>query len=426
MSSEESDFSSDESGRSSENQLPSVRRKSGSGGRSGSSSSAGPLRGASFGSLIVLGIMALMFVWGVYSSFRIDIGSGEIAILTRKTGKDITNDQEVAPVPTKEAPGPWKGIQRAVLTEGRWFYNPYTWSWKVIPQIEVPPGEMGIKISLTGDDPGYGEFLARIGTDGEATTKGIVPGVLNPGRYPVNPYLYAVEIHKPVMIPAGFKGVVTNLAAPLAENPNRLLVSPGERGVQETTLEPGTHYVNPYVTRVDLVDCRSQRFNLGEDGDMGFPSKDGFWVSLDGVIEFRVSPEKASEVYVLFNRSENGPEIDREIVETVIMPNARSFCRLQGSNTSGRDFIQGTSRTAFQDAFEKSMREACGPLGIEIIQALITKIRPPEKIADPVRKREIAKQQELQYKQETLQQESEQKLAIEKSLVQQKQALVGA
>ena len=378
------------------------------------------LSGPSVAAVVLLAIIGLSVVWTVYTSFRIDVGSGEMAILIRKTGIDITNGDEIAP--TLEH----KGVQREVLAEGRHFYNPYTWSWQVVKQIEIAPGDMGIKISLTGDDLGYGDFLAKVNEKGEATTKGIMPGVLNPGRYPINPYLYSVEIQKPVTIPAGFKGVVSNLAAPLAEDPNVLLVKPGERGVQEATLDAGTHYVNPYVVRVDQVDCRSQRFNLGEEGDMGFPSKDGFWVSLDGVIEFRVVPEKAAEVYVLFNRSDNGPEIDKEIVETIIMPNARSFCRLQGSNSSGRDFIQGTTRTAFQESFEKSMKEACQPLGIEVIQALVTKIRPPQQIADPVRQREIAKQQELQYQQQALQQESEQRLAVEKALVEQKQALVKA
>jgi regulator of protease activity HflC (stomatin/prohibitin superfamily) len=384
----------------------------------------GGANGSSAVAVLMLGVVAVIAVWTVYTSFRIDVGSGEIAVLIRKTGKDLTNGQEVAPAVDPSAPVEYKGVQRNVLTEGRYFYNPYVWSWQVIPQIEIASGEMGVKVSLTGDDLGYGEFLARVDETGQATSKGIVAGVLNPGRYPINPYLYAVEIHKPVTIPAGFTGVVTNLAAPLSSNPNRLLVEPGERGVQKTTLEPGTHYVNPYLTRVDLVDCRSQRFNLGQEDDMGFPSKDGFWVSLDGAIEFRVSPEKAAEVYVLFNRSDNGPEIDKEIVQTVIMPNARSFCRLQGSNSSGREFISGQTRTAFQESFEKSMKAACEPLGIEVIQALITKIRPPEKIADPVRLREIAKQQELQYKQQTLQQESEKKLAFEKAMVEQKQALV--
>jgi regulator of protease activity HflC (stomatin/prohibitin superfamily) len=378
------------------------------------------LSGPSLAAVLLLAIVGLSVIWTVYTSFRIDVGSGEMAVLIRKTGLDITNGDEIAPTPDH------KGIQREVLAEGRHFYNPYTWSWQVDKQIEIAPGDMGIKISLTGVDLGYGDFLAKVNEKGEATTKGIMPGVLNPGRYPINPYLYAVEIQKPVTIPAGFKGIVTNLAAPLAEDPNKLLVKPGERGVQEATLEAGTHYLNPYVTRVDQVDCRSQRFNLGEEGDMGFPTKDGFWVSLDGVIEFRVVPEKAAEVYVLFNRSDNGPEIDKEIVETIVMPNARSFCRLQGSNSSGRDFIQGTTRTAFQESFEKSMKEACQPLGIEVIQALVTKIRPPQQIADPVRQREIAKQQELQYQQQALQQESEQKLAVEKALVEQKQALVKA
>ncbi len=370
--------------------------------------------------VMILSGIAAGLIWGLYSSFRIDVGSGEIAILTQKIGKDLANDQEIAPDAS------YKGIQRDVLTEGRYFYNPYVWSWEVVKQTEIMSGQMGVLVSLTGDDLGYGEYLARVDANGDATTKGIMPGVLNPGRYPINPYLYSVEIREPVTIPAGFKGVITNLAAPLAAEPNRLLVDKGERGVQADTLEPGTHYLSPYVYRVDLVDCRSQRFNLGEEGDMGFPSKDGFWVSLDGVIEFRVNPEKAAEVYVLFNQTVNGPEIDEEIVQTVIMPNARSFCRLQGSSSSGRDFIQGQTRTEFQEAFETSMREACQPLGIEIIQALITRIRPPEQIAQPVREREIAKQQELQYTQQTLQQESEQKLAVGKAMVEQKQALVAA
>lgn len=377
-----------------------------------------PAVGLAVLALIVIAVGAVS--WSIYTSFRIDVSSGEIAVLIRKVGKDITNRDEVAPTPEH------KGIQKAVLTEGRHFYNPYTWSWQVIRQVEIPPGEMGIRISLTGDDLGYGDFLAKVDANGEATTKGIVPGVLRPGRYPINPYLYDVEITKPVTIPGGFKGVVTNLAAPLSPNPNRLLVDPGERGVQKETLEPGTHYLNPYEIRVDQLDCRSQRFNLGEDDDMGFPSKDGFWVSLDGAIEFRISPDKAAEVYVLFNDEKNGPEIDRELIETVIMPNARSYCRLQGSNSSGREFIQGISRSAFQESFEKSMKEACAPLGIEIIQALITRIRPPQQIADPVRQREIAKQQELQYQQQVLQQESERRLAVEKALVGQKQALVTA
>ena len=365
--------------------------------------------------LAILGVFSL----SLYHQCRIEVGTGQIAILTRKTGLDIKPGDEIAPSAKH------KGIQRAFLTEGRYFLNPYDYDWEVVPQIVVPDGKLGVLVSLSGENLGYGEFLART-EKGESVTKGIVPDVLRPGRYPINPYLFTVEMHDPVTINAGFKGVVTNLAGPMPKVPNRILVEAGERGVQSETLDPGTYYLNPYVTSVELVDCRSQRFNLDEGGEMGFPSKDGFWVSLDGIIEFRVDPDKAAEVYVLYNEIENGQLIDEELVRKVIMPNARSFCRLQGSNELGREFIQGETRTKFQDDFQIALKQACEPLGIDIIQALITKIRPPEQIAKPVRQREIAKQQELQYQQQIKQQESEKKLAIEKAMIDQKPALVRA
>ncbi|MDA1214830.1 MAG: SPFH domain-containing protein, partial [Planctomycetota bacterium] len=296
----------------------------------------------------------------------------------------------------------------------------------------IENGKLGVLISLCGDDLPHGEFLAHLKESNKnilenpdlVTTKGIIPQVLNPGRYPINPYLFEIEIHEPKTVPAGFKGVVTNLAGKLPTKPNSMLAEPDERGVQKEALDPGTYYVNPYVMQINLVDCRSQRFNLAENKDMGFPSKDGFWVSLDGVIEFHVMPEKASEVYVIYNEMDNGEDIDQEIISKVILPNARSFCRLQGSNILGREFMG--DRSKFQESFQNQLREECQPQGIEIVQALVTRISPPEQILKPVREREIAKQLEKQFQQQILQQESEQKLAIEQALVLQKQALVSA
>ena len=69
--------------------------------------------------------------------------------------------------------------------------------------------------------------------------------------------------------------MVTLLAGKPAATPNQFLVAPGERGVQEATLDPGTYYLNPYETRVSLVDCRSKRFNLAQEGVMDFLSSDG-------------------------------------------------------------------------------------------------------------------------------------------------------
>ncbi|TWT61862.1 SPFH domain-containing protein [Rubinisphaera italica] len=377
------------------------------------------------GSLVLFVIGAILFGYLALNFFRIDIPTAHMAILIKKTGDNLTNDQEVAP--TAE----FKGVQREYLLEGTHWRNPYNWDWKIIPQEEVSQGKMGVLVSLTGDNLGYGEFLAR--TDpkvellqGGVLTKGIVPGYLNAGRYPINPYLFKMELHDPIVVPAGFRGVVTNLSGPMPEEANTLLVPPDFRGVQKETLGTETYYFNPYEKRVNLVDCRSQRFNLAEKKDMGFPSKDGFWVSLDGIVEFRIMPEHAAEVYVTYNEQDNGEKIDEEIIRKVIMPIARSFCRVEGSKNSGRDFISGETRIGFQKKFEEAMRTECQPLGIEIVVALITNISPPQQIAEPVRKRELAKQEEKQYQQQILQQTSEQNLAIEKELVKRKRELIQA
>jgi regulator of protease activity HflC (stomatin/prohibitin superfamily) len=367
---------------------------------------------------LILG-MIIFGSWFTYTKFRIDVPNRHMAILVKKTGLDIANGDEVAPSDK------YKGVKKEVLREGRYFYNPWVWDWKVIPQVEIAVDKLGVLVSLTGEDLPYGEFLAKLDDQGNPLTKGIMAGVLKPGRYQIHPYLYLVEDeHKPVVIEAGYKGVVTNLAGPFPKKANTLLVEPGERGVQQKTHEPGTYYINPYVTRISKIDCRSQRFDLANNKDMGFPSRDGFWISLDGRIEFRVNPEMAAEVFVTYNDEANGDRIDEEIILKIITPNARSFCRLEGSNSSGREFISGETKVAFQNRFQKAMQQECQPLGIEIIQALITDIKPPEKIRDPVREKELAKQQEKAYQQEIMEQMEEQKQAVEQQLVEQKKEIV--
>jgi len=388
------------------------------------------------GSLVVL-IVAGVIGIGVWTFLfcRIEVPSRTIAVLTKKTGADLTNDMEIV---RKEDFGKFKGIQEKVLTEGRYFYNPWSWDWDVIPQVEIPENRLGVRIRLYGDELGYGNLIAT-----SPAQKGIAEGVLQPGRHAINAiayeagtepfidrenYIELVELHEPVVVPAGFKGVVTLLSAPVADDPNQLIVETGKRGVQKETLDPGVYYINPYVKRISLVDCRSQRFNLSTGGEMGFPSRDGFWVKLDGRIEFRVDPERAAEVFVTYNDAENDDGLDarveQEIIQKIILPNARSFCRLRGSDNSGRDFILGEKRSQFQEDFQRTLEATCEQQGIEIVQALITRISPPQQIASPVRERQIAVQQAQQYEKEIQQQASEQQLRIEQELVKRKEALV--
>ncbi len=377
---------------------------------------------------LVIGYPVFLYTW-----CRIEVPNRHLAILVKKTGKNLSNDDEMAPGPE------YKGLQPDVLAEGRHYRNPWSWDWEVVPQVEIPQDKLGVRIRLYGEDLPYGELIAW-----QEGQKGIVPEVLRPGRHPLNAWLvgegtrrrnnYAeyIELHDPIVVPAGYKGVVTRLSGPMPDNPNVLLVPKGFRGVQEEaeTLDPGTYYFNSYVNRVDLVDCRSKRFDLTTGGEMGFPSKDGFWVTLDGTIEFRVLPDRAAHVFVTYNDEKNDSEaraaIEEEIINKIILPNARSFCRLRGSDNSGKEFISGDTRTKFQQDFQDEMSRTCESQGIQIIQALITRIHPPQRIAEPVRARQIAAQQEKQFAKQILQQESEKQLAIEQELIKRKQALIEA
>jgi regulator of protease activity HflC (stomatin/prohibitin superfamily) len=373
------------------------------------------------GGLLLLG---LALVLALYSSCKIDVGTGQQAVLIRKEGLELDPDMELAPQP-RDGRVYYKGVQTGgpnsgVLTEGRYFYNPYFWSWEILPQFVVPGDKIGIRIALSGDDMPSEQVLAEPGQ------KGILREVLKPGRYPYNPYAESIELHTPVTIPAGFRGVVTKLAGPVPKEPNVFLVAPGERGVQPATLEPGTYYLNPYETRVSQVDCRSRRFNLGQDTEMSFLSSDGFPISLDGVVEFRILPDKVAEMFVKYNEDFNGESIDEEIIAKIILPESRALCRMGGSKLSGGQFIKGEDREKFQTDLVNSLKDNCQKQGIDVLAVSITSIKPPEDIAQPVQQREVAKQKLAQYGREKLQQVSEAKLKVETVLADQKKKVVEA
>jgi regulator of protease activity HflC (stomatin/prohibitin superfamily) len=377
--------------------------------------------------VIVLVVLLVALPAFMYEECRIDVPNMHMAILTHKTGKDL--ERGVVLAPSEE----YKGTQINVLTEGRYYYNPYEWTWQVVPQIDIPRDKVGVRIRLYGDDLPAGQLIAQ-----KETQKGIVPDVLQPGRYALNACVVnkdgsggairnncaeIIELHDPVEIKAGFKGLVTDLTAEMPAQPNELLSAKGERGIQATTLEPGIYLLNPYVKDVRKIDCRNQPYNLT---DIGFPSKDGFWVTIKAYIEFRVKPEDAARTYILFNEEREGKTLPEQLIAKVILPNARAYTRLQGSNFSGKDFITGETRVTFQANFQETMRKSCDKQGIEIIQALMKDIDPPDKIADPVRRREIAVQQADQYKKEIEQQKAETTLAVEKAMVLQSKEKVAA
>jgi hypothetical protein len=174
---------------------------------------------------ITIAVLVIAIPSFIYEECRIDVPNKFIAVLTHKIGKDLEHGAVLAPSPE------YKGVQREVLTEGRYYYNPYAWSWQVVPQVEIPEGKLGVRIRMYGEDLPAGELVAT-----SSDQKGIDPKVLNPGRYPLNAvvvvdpknpsasnptrdnYAEIIELHDPVTIPAGYKGLIAELSAPRPKN----------------------------------------------------------------------------------------------------------------------------------------------------------------------------------------------------------------
>ena len=176
-----------------------------------------------------------------------------------------------------------------------------------------------------------------------------------------------------------------------------------------------------------MVDCRSRRFNLGQDGEMSFLSADGFPITLDGVVEFRVLAGQGRRDVRQVQRGcqrrchrrgdHQQDHHARKAVRSVAWAGPSSWAASSSA---------ATDREKFQTDLVKALTQNCQKQGIEILAVAITSIKPPDDIAQPVQQREVAKQKLAQFRREKLQQVSEAKLKVEVVMAEQKKQVVEA
>src|SRR5581483_5866652 len=217
--------------------------------------------------------------------------------------------------------------------------------------------------------------------------------------------------------PIGFVGVVTNLVGAKPKDPNAYLTEAGERGIQKATMKPGTYFVNPYVTRIDNFDVRTKRLELNRlerdkaDGIVTFYSADGFEIDVHLTTTWQIDEKRAPEVYARASTESDSTKLEEEIMSKVLRPAIRGIARIEGSKFPTIEYIGGISRLHFQNALLEKLRAACAPFGVIIHEVLVNDIAPPKEIAEPIREREIAKEELERNKKQTNQAVAEQSLA---------------
>lgn len=132
---------------------------------------------------------------------RVYVEPGEILVVTNKLGQENPN-----PDRDRVVADDVKGVWKEVRGEGRHFYNPVQYHVDTASSVvEIKPTEVGIVRSMTGDSLKAGDFLAEEGQ------KGIQRRVLTPGKYRLNPFAYEIHPVAATVIRTGYVGCVTRL-----------------------------------------------------------------------------------------------------------------------------------------------------------------------------------------------------------------------
>ena len=365
----------------------------------------------------VAAALAMVLSLWVWYGWRIEPSNGQIAVLLKKTGRDLPPEAILAPGPE------YKGIQEEVLPEGRYFRNLWTWEWHYANAVDIPAGKFGVLVRKFGVDLPEGEILAK-----DATTKGIVRDVLGTGKHRINPYAYEVKLYDDITIKPGHVGVVTELTgddiiapggAKDAATGTGFLVKSGAKGVSSRILKEGTHRLNPFVYSVTIVNIQSQRFELSGADAISFLTLDGFTVNAEGTLEFNLDIDKVALL------SHEVGDMD-DILQKIILPAARGFSRIEGSKKNATEFIVGESRQAFQDSLERYLKDVCRPWGVSLNSVLIRDIFAPQQVAAIIRKRELAVQEANKIDQQIVQAKSQAELERQRALASQNSAKVAA
>ncbi len=375
---------------------------------------------------LILAVVAAGVVWyGV----RVEVNANEILVLVNKSGRaipaeldDAFDDQvvlypalvkaiaEKTGKPEESVRHGYKGIQYDVYAEGRYFFNPYSYKRIIQKATIIKQTEVGVLVRRYGKPLPFPKTVVT-----EPDERGPEAEILMPGRHNINRLAYDVQTFPAVQIPAGHVGVVTLLSGRDPAEKNTYTVEPGEKGVQRETFPPGLEYYNPYLERIEIVDIRSHKYDMLNDDAIQFPSNDSFTINIEGTIEWAVRPDHVAEVTVKYGDEE-------DILNKVILPNARSISRIQGSKRRAREFISGKTRTEFQDKLYTELRNECWKHGIDIRAALVRDIQPPAEIATPISEREQADQEIERYTNEMAEARAEARLVEQQELAEQNKA----
>jgi len=145
---------------------------------------------------------------------------------------------------------------------------------------------------------------------------------------------------------------------------------------------------SPQLQKASMPNTTGETIVYGVNRFVEFPSRDGFKIMLDMTVEFEMTPENISKIYMLYGDLP-------QVVEKIIIPQIMSISRLKGSSYKAQDFIMGEARETFQNNLKKDLVEVMAEKSIIIHNAIIRNVEVPVNILTPIRDSSLAKEQNL-------------------------------
>jgi hypothetical protein len=363
----------------------------------------------------------------------------KVGIVTSKVGDQLSAGEFLAEQGQK-------GIWRKVLGPGKYRLNPVGYRVDVVDAVSIPIGYAGVVTSLSGSQAPEGEFA-------RPRQKGVREDILQPGLYYINPREFSVntlEIGINQVSLLGRRGGEVITKAQLATqnaamdelqsnalrqqeqrraeyfakesvkmalgSSRRARAQAAAQQVQQAAQPSGQQAVQfQAAPQKGAPDSASATFVLDEF--VGFPSKDGFEISLDMTVEFELPPKNVSWLYRSYGDLPAA-------VDKIIMPQILSVSRLKGSAYGARDFVVGEGREKFQDDLTETLASRLQEKRIVVHGALIRHVNVPMQILDPIQQASVAVEQDLTNKEKQNTARKMAELNTELSLIDQRREQV--
>jgi uncharacterized membrane protein YqiK len=384
----------------------------------------------------------------------IEIEEGLIGIVEAAGGKPISGGRVIGNAVACDSfqsvrdfieKGGERGPQMAVIPPGKYRINTAFFTVMRERALEIEDNMVGVVTTKEGAPLPTGEIAGgevpghNMFQDGQLFCqaggyKGLQEQVLLAGRYYVNPRFATVQTYPMTEVPIANVGVVIAYVGSIGVDvtgdgfKHGNLVSPGEKGVCVTPLDPGRYPINPLTHKVECVPTanvvlnwatgKSEAHRLDQNlSTITVRSSDGFTFNLDVSQIIHIPRNDAPKVIARFGSVAN-------LVTQVLEPTIGNYFRNAAQGSDAIAFLK--ERQERQDDAKRAISAALADYNVGAVDTLIGDIVPPESLMKTLTDRKIAEQEKVTYGTQIEAQTTRQQLEQAKALADTQARVVDA